>query len=238
MTQFEPLTPQTFPGEIRPPQAGGCGCWVWGCLGVSALFLVLVGGVGFSAFWFAKGKLEAFTDTTPQKFPAIELSEEDVSALKERLHKFSQDLKEDEPTEDLFLTADELNALISSNPDMRGRVFVRIEDDRIGGDISIPTDVLPFGMGTGRFFNASAEFDVSMENGVLIVTLADAKVQGQSLPKEFLDGLRKENIVRDIYKDPKNAEVLRRIEKVTIQDGKVILRVRPPPELDLKVGTP
>ena len=41
--------------------------------------------------------------------------------------------------------------------------------------------------------------------------------------------LRKQNLAKDVDKDPKNAEMLRKLESLEIKDGKIILKVRAKP---------
>ena len=38
--------------------------------------------------------------------------------------------------------------------------------------------------------------------------------------------MRKQNLAKDVYKDPKNAEMIRKLESLEIKDGKIILKVR------------
>ena len=38
--------------------------------------------------------------------------------------------------------------------------------------------------------------------------------------------IRKQNLAKDAYKDPKNAEMIRKLESLEVKDGKIILRVR------------
>lgn len=130
------------------------------------------------------------------------------------------------PTRELVLTADEINALIANEDQLRGRVFVEINDGELFGKISIPTDALPGGK--GRFFNADGRFDVSMENGVLVVRLVGASVNGEDIPPTVMEGFANENLAKDFYKDPKNAEMLRRFESIEVVDDSIRLTLREP----------
>ena len=152
------------------------------------------------------------------------MSAEELAEVETRVNDFKESLEEGESSNDLVLTADEINALINSQPQLKGRLFVTIKDGRIAGDVSIPTDFLPGGK--GRFFNASGTFDVTLENGVLIVTLASATVQGNPVPAEFIEQMRGENLARDAYNDPEVADTLRKFESLTIVDDKIILTPR------------
>lgn len=202
----------------------GCGCWAWGCAGV-----LLVGVLGFAAlaggtYWVARNLINTYTSDQPQQLAKVEYEGEKLEALQGRVKAFSESIKEGSETEDLVLSADDLNALISADENLRGKVFVRIENGQVAGDVSFPLDQLP--MGKGRYFNASASFDVMLERGLLMIILADAEVRGEKLPAEFLRQMRGENLAQELYKNPETAKVLERIDEITIGDGEVILRVR------------
>ncbi|WP_404310807.1 hypothetical protein [Neorhodopirellula lusitana] len=127
---------------------------------------------------------------------------------------------------ELVLTANEINALINSEEELRKRVFVRIEDGRLFGTISIPTDMVPGG--SGRYLNADGEFDVSMKDGILVVRLVDASVKGERIPDEILEGFSQGNLAKDAYKDTKNAEILRKFESIEVKDDSIILKLKTP----------
>jgi hypothetical protein len=40
--------------------------------------------------------------------------------------------------------------------------------------------------------------------------------------------IRKENLAKDAYKDPKNAEAIRKFESLQVQGGRVIIKAHPP----------
>ena len=107
---------------------------------------------------------------------------------------------------------------------MKGKIHVRIENGLVAGDVSVPTDAIPGGK--GRYFNGSATFDVSMDEGVLIVTLADADVNGQPVPAQVLEAMARENLAKDMYKDPEVAKALKRIDSVEVADDLIILKVK------------
>jgi hypothetical protein len=205
-------------------RSGSRGC-LYGCLGVivGGLLLMLCAGIG--VYWFVKGQIEKYTSTEPMQIPTVDYSEEQMAELKGRVDAFTQAIDAGTtPAEDLVLTAEEINALIGSDEKMRGKFFVKIENDQVSGDVSIPLDGVPGGK--GRYFNGSASVAVSMEGGVLIVTLTAAEVNGEPVPQEIVDAIGQENLAKDMYKDPDNAKVLRKFESVSVEGDKLILKVR------------
>ncbi|KAA5541113.1 hypothetical protein FYK55_19690 [Roseiconus nitratireducens] len=219
---FEPQTNEFD----APRQTSGSnrGC-LWGCLIVAGLLISVVLCMVIGSYWFLTNQIAKYTSDQPVELPTVQYSEEELATLEARVESFRQKLESGEtPEQDLVLTAEEINALIGKNEDLRGRVYVKIENGKVKGDVSFPLDNFPGG--SGRFFNGSASFDVSMENGVLIVTADQAEVNGDPVPEAFMEGLRRENLARDVYKDPKNAKFMRQFKDIRIQDDKVILEVR------------
>lgn len=213
--------------EVQPaPPKSGCGCWVWGCLTV-----VVIGLLGFAlaawlSFRFIGGQIEKYTDETPQELPVVEYGEQELAALETKLEDFKEKIRTDQPVEDLVLTADDINAMIASKEELKGKVFIKIEDGQVKGDISIPLDKLPLGMGKGRYLNASAGFKVAVANGILVVTMEEAEVNGEVVPEEIMKELRRENLVKDVKFEDDTRKALARIESIEVEDGKVVLKVR------------
>lgn len=215
----------------------GKGCLFWGCLITATVLLLLAIGIVWSVYSLMSGLVNQYTSTEPMEIAVVELPEEEMKALNERYEAFEQAIKAGENPGDLELTAEEINALISQEEDLAGRVFVRIENGQLGGDISVPTDFVPL-LGKGRFFNATGEFDASMDNGVLVVTLADATVNGAPVPAEALQAFKSENLAKSLYDDADTAKVLRKFESLTIEGDKVILKARPANELPADEDAP
>jgi len=172
-----------------------------------------------------RGKSEAGSDVlTPlasEETPSEESSREpNTDAVPDLGAKAAPTVRE------LVLTADEINALIASKPDLRGRIFVEINEGNVSGKVSFPTDIVPGG--AGRFFNADAEFDVSMQDGILVVRLLDASVKGERVPQEILDAFARENLAKDVYNDPDNAEMLRKFDSIEVVDDSIVLRLKEP----------
>ena len=222
-----------------PHQRGGekkkGSCLMYGCLIALVVGLLLSVGGGFTGYWFVKRQVSNFTSTEPVELPVVEYSEEELAEIESRVEEFKETVESGEVPGALVLTADDINALIARKEDLKGKLFVTVQDGQISGDVSIPTDFLPGGK--GRYVNASATFNVSLDGGVLIVTLADATVRGEKVPQKIIEALAKENLAKDAYKDPKAAEILRRFDSLTIEDDKIILTPRTVTDMGQDVDT-
>ncbi len=251
-----------------PPAKSGWGCLLWGCLGTVLVSVLLTIGLGFAGYYALTGQVKKYTETTPQDFPIVEATEEEIEAIQERIERFqaTAGIGEDsettgegevveavadadapadtpEPLRELVLTADDINALISTDETFAGKAFIEIQDDQLLAHLSFPTDAIPGGK--GRFLNVDGELRASMDGGVLIVRLVDAKVKGEPLPGQFIDAISADNLAADLYNDPDNAAMLKKFETIEVRDGVVRMRLKEeaidgpkdPPAEAIEVGT-
>lgn len=219
----------------EPPEAlsGQRGCFFYGCLIASilaVLVMILMAVGGFFLYRFVNQMVRDYTATAPRELPKVEMADKNRRELKNRVEAFRKAVDEGAPSEPLVLTSDDLNVLIEDNEDLKGRFFVKVEGDEVKGQVSIPLDPLAQGpfrsMFQGRYLNGTADLQASLRDGVLMVTLDSIEVNGKKPPEEMLTQIRQENLAKDAYKNPKNAETIRKIESLEVKDGKVILKVR------------
>lgn len=222
------------PSSIAPAQ--GRGCFFYGCVfaGVGFILMVTLCGAGtFFMYRFASSLVTQYTGTTPLKLPKVEVSEEKQAELRDRVEAFRKALDSGEETPPLVLTSNDVNALIEQSKEFKDKIFITLEKDKIKGQISLPLDAIGenvpiFGpMVRGRYLNGEAELNVLLKDGVPTVTLEDIEVNGKHLPDEVMTNLRQENLAKDALKDRKNAEMLRKLESVELEDGKLIIKARP-----------
>jgi hypothetical protein len=213
---------QTFADSPVAEKSFPWGCLLGGCLSVVLLIVIGISASIYAGYRFYKSQLDTYTSSQPVEIQSVEYTDEEVAAVKQRIEDFKSALEKGEAPEQLVLTADEINAIISSQKELKGKLFVKIEDGEIKGEASFPLpEAIP--LGKGRYFNGSMSLKASLENGVLIVTVDDAEVNGKAVPEEFMNGLRKQNLAKDAYNDVKTAEFLRKFESLTIDDNKNIL---------------
>jgi hypothetical protein len=205
------------------------GCFFYGCLTAIVLF-VIVGLCAFLAVRYARNQFNACTDTAPMKLPKVEMSDAEYQQLEARAKTFNDGMDQGKATEPLVLTEREINALLfksANTKELADRVYVSLNGTNITGQISVPLSGLGW-IGKNRYLNGEATFNVSLENGVLIVTAKEVRVKGKPLPETFMGALRQENLAKDAYKDPKNAEVIRKVDSLRVDDGRVVIKARAP----------
>ena len=205
------------------------GCLFYGCLTVVILGIFVVAGITFG-IWKLKEYALSYTDTMPREFARVIIPPEKIAEFSERIDAFSSAVKEGKNTGPLVLTAEEVNALIYDHmgfKELKGGIQVSFNDDKIKGQVSIPLDKLVFGLGEGRYLNGSASFNVSCENGVLIVALDSLEVKGRQVPDIIMSQLRSENLAKNLYKDVENAKLIKRLKRIQLRDGKLIIEAGP-----------
>lgn len=212
--------------DSRPRQRG---CFFYGCVISSVLAVLLIIALAVLAFFamrFFSGLVDEWTSPAPAELPKVQVSEEVRTSVRDRVNAFRKALTEGTAVDPLVLDSDDLNALIEENPDLRGRIFARVEGDKLKAKISFPLEKLKIGMLKGRYLNGEAELKASLGDGILVVTLETLEVNGKHPPERFLSELRKQNLAKDAYDNPDNAEMIRRFESLEIKDGKIILKPR------------
>ena len=211
--------------EINPPKKRGC--LFYGCLSLTvfALLMVILGIFGYYFFKStSKRWIQDYTETAPAEIEKVEYTRDQMDALLVRVAGFKEALDRGTNLLELLLTADDLNALINGERELKDKLFVRIDDDKIKGEVSMPLqDLGPFKL-NGRYLNGTASFKVAMKNGVLDVRLLDVQVKGKPLPAMVLNEFKKNNLAQNYQKDPKIAADIARFETVQITNGTVILR--------------
>ncbi|MEZ6091108.1 MAG: hypothetical protein R3C05_24420 [Pirellulaceae bacterium] len=206
---YEPQDPNAI-----PVQKSGKGCFFYGCL-ASVVLIVLILVCSGGVYWYAMGQFQKYTSATPQELPVVELEEAELQELEGRVDGFKNKLESGATVEPLILTADEINAMIARDEDVRGKVFVKINDGQITGDVSIPI--------ANRYLNASASFEASIVNDNLFVNLKSASVKGEPVPQEFIDQMGAENLAKEFNKNPEASKVIKRLESISIEGDKIIL---------------
>src|SRR6185436_10902493 len=98
----------------------------YGCLvGLVLLLMVILGGL--FGLYYAKKMFKDFTDAAPAVLPQVRLSRDEINRVQQRIDNFRQAVRQGKTAEPLKLTADEINALIATDPDLavlKGKLYV------------------------------------------------------------------------------------------------------------------
>jgi hypothetical protein len=229
--EFSDYPKSTPPGYEEPPRQHGC--FFYGCIIASILSVLLVIAVGaflFLGYRMLGRAIEEYTSTTPRELPKVEMPAEQRRNAQDRWAAFRKALEETKPSEPLVLNSDEINALIDEQEDLKdlkGMVYVSIDQDKLKGQISIPLEkFVNVGLTRGRFLNGEAEIKATVANDVLVMTLESIEVNGKTMPAEAMAQLRGQNLAENAYKDPKKAALLNNLQSVEIKDGKLTIKAK------------
>ncbi len=214
-----------------PPPKKGLGCFARGCLTLVVFAIVLgiacVAGMywGFQRnsaimhgiYWLTKAHAIA---QGPVPLPEFTPSDQQLEAVHERCQDFEQKARAGQPAE-LELTADDINTLIATNQEMRGKLFVSIEENRLRCQTSVPLG--EFIRRPAYHFNGDITVEpkgaASLENP----QLSRITVNGLSIPSDLLNWKYRSKRLRDYLADYRNGSGVGGIE---IRGGILILRSR------------
>ena len=211
---------------VTPPKKRGC--LFYGCLALLLCGLILT-VLAYAGYRYASRTINRwvneYTDTAPLKIENVEISSAELSALQKRIAAFGEALESQRS--ELLLSADEINALIAKDPtlkDLRGKLFVIIEADRIKGKISLPLENIGPLKLKGRYLNGVATFKVFLERRNLSVRVDRVEVKGKPLPPVVLSELQKQNFGQEIQNNPEAGRTLKKFDSIQIKDGQLILK--------------
>jgi hypothetical protein len=212
----------------EPPPKKKHGCFFYGCIIaiiLAVLALICIGAIVYVGYnWYSRMLME-WTGTAPVPIPSVTLAEEERKALDDRIAAFKKALDDGQAAE-LILTADEINAEIAKTKELSGKVFVKINGDEITADVSVPLGETGFPGTKGRYFNGSGTFNITVEDGEIVVIARELEANGKKLPAEAKQQLAKQNLAQNFNPDPETYKYIRKFESIKIKDGKVYIKAK------------
>jgi hypothetical protein len=189
--------------RTEPPPKRGMGCFAKGCLILIALGILLV-VVGVGGTW---GLRQIYLSDKPAPIPEAAAPSEPSAAapgetssttlsgtsavVRERLNTMKKAARSHEQT-DVEFTAADINAMIAANRKSRGTAFVRIDDNVMQAQFSIPLERFDvpfqnaFGLGD-RYLNATVTMAATPGTNASTVQLSEVTLNGHRIPADLLD---------------------------------------------------
>src|SRR5215470_6490892 len=178
-----------------PPPRKGLGCFARGCLVLTLFAVVLaiacIAGMywGFhrnsavihGVYWLSK--VQAIGQA-PTPIPQFTASDAQIQSVHERCEDFEQKTRAGQPAE-LELTADDVNTLIATNQDVRGKAFVSIDGNRLRCQASVPLG--EFIGRSGYYFNGEVAVELKSAESLENPQLSRVSVNGQAIPPDLLN---------------------------------------------------
>ncbi len=218
------------PFADSPPPAKGPNCLLLSLLGcgtVLALIIVTAVVAVYFAHSFFKKMVEQYTETAPVTLPQVSTPPEQVKETVARWRTFLDTVKAGKAAAPLCLNQDEINAIIQHDPewkDLAKHVYIYLKDDLIQAKVSLPLEQFKMKMLADRYFNGEATFDVHIRNGVLYVFIQDLAIGGKPLSGEIMQGIRAENLAKNINRDnPEFGALVQLLASVSVKDNHLIV---------------
>ena len=156
----------------------------------------------------------------PWQYPKFTASDAQIQSVHERCEDFEQKARAGQPAE-LELTADDINTLIATNQDLRGKIFASIDGERLRCQASVPLgDLIPR---SGYYFNGDITVELKSAESLENPQLNRIMVNGESVPPDLLNWKYRSKRLRDYLAEYRNGSGVGTME---IRDGKLILRSR------------
>ncbi len=208
-------------------------CILYGCLTMVVIFIILgVAGILGARYGYKK-LVGTYTSPTAAQLPEVTYTGDELQSLTNRLNAFQMTANALTNEATLKLSARDINILIHSQDELkeaRDRFFVEIEDDTIKSAVSVPLDNFGLEALKGRYLNGKAGLKVEVKDGQLTVNLDSLEVNGTRVSPSFMTQLKSENLAKDVKLDPETKKMLQRVEKLSIENGELILKLKSAPE--------
>lgn len=171
--------------------------------------------------------------STPREIPQVETSEAEQEAVKNRWEEFKMTSRNPPavvapqtpeapgavpaptPTNQIVLTASDINQLIAANRKSRGKAFVTIENNALRAEVSVPLDKAGLG---GRYLNGVLQIRAAPDGDPRNAEITEVSHGGVS--DKVLNALLGFRSLRS-YADQYASEL--GITRFTIEDNKVVI---------------
>jgi hypothetical protein len=212
----------TTPTWIEPPprhESGGMGCFAKGCLILVVFLLVLAGAFVFGTVYAVRHlRTSLLAPTSVALAPNNSTSDEQQMALA-KWKIFERSARAHAPAR-IEMTAEELNALIASEPKLRDRAFVSIENDIGRVQVSFQLTDVPWLRGS--YVNGECVVRPSANGDPDRATVTDVVLNGHSIDDVALTWRYPFSLRRFISEWTEQND----LKTFQIRDGKVILETR------------
>jgi hypothetical protein len=220
---------------IDPPEKKRHGCLFYGCITLICFALVVAVAAFFIIRYFvtvANKTIAEYTETQPMTFPTVDMPEDELRKLQDRLTAFAnaKDAHSNGPR--LELSSRDINTLALSSTNfkgLKGMIYVDIEGDKIKGEVSLPLEKFfraPFVHTKGRYLNGVGTFTVGVSNEMPAVYVQSLEVKGKSLPPEFMIQLLGKNMAEGFENNPTNAAAIGHYQSIQVKDGKLVVKAK------------
>jgi hypothetical protein len=204
---------------VEPPPQQGMGCVGKGCIILFAFFLFLCLAFAGGTYLAVRYLRTSYFVSSQTPLPATTATQEEQQLAKEKWDNFERGERAHEARR-IEMTADELNALIASEPDLRGKGYVTIDDDTARLKVSMSLDKVK--MLRGRYINAECAVQSAPDGDPSQARFTEILVNGKPVGQDVLNWRGPWGFRRYVEEWTSRGK----IKTFEIRDGKVILESR------------
>ena len=212
------------------------GCFAKGCLALIIAGLILVAVVVGGGFFVVNRAVHIFTATEPAQIQMRPATPAELQVAEAKLDTLRSAVRNHQEATIEF-NADEINALISNEPEFRGargHARVTIANSLASLEVSAPLDSMRWNRLKGRWFNGNVQFGFSYVDDNFNFDIQSAIANGHQFPKAILTGefMRSfnrsfnESFHRESGKHAGTNDLWRHIKMASLQNDKLIVTIR------------
>ena len=202
-----------------PPAQRGMGCFGKGCLILLAFFIFLVVAFIGGTFVAVRVLRTSYFATSQVQLPVASATEQEQQNARAKWYDFERAARA-HAARRVEMTADELNALIASEPGLRGKALVTVDNDTARLRISVSLDELR--MLRGRYMNAECTVQSAADGDPAHARFTSIVVNGKAVGEDVLNWRGPWGFRRYIEQWTDKND----LKTFEIRDGKVILESR------------
>jgi hypothetical protein len=222
--------------QTPPPAPRGMGCFAKGCLTLIIVVLVLGAVLIGGGFFVVNRAIHIFTATAPAQIQMRPATSAELQVAEAKLDTLRSAVRNRQEATVEF-NADEINALISNEPEFRGargHARVAIANSIASLELSAPLDSMRWNWLKGRWFNGNVQFGFSYVDDNLNFDIRSAEANGHQFPRailtsEFMQSFNRsfnESFHRESGKHANTNDLWRHIKMASLQNDKLIVTTR------------
>jgi hypothetical protein len=170
--------------------------------------------------------LNRYTDTQPVPLPGVSISSAALDQLIQRVEDFRDDLRAGRTPAPLVLSADEVNALIANDPELKalkGKFYVLLNGDALKAKVSLPMEDLGLPRFQGRYLNGIASLGIELHNGILYVYALEFAAKGKPIPTAYMNVIRRQNLAARTNDNARASVALNLLQSIEIKGSRLIV---------------
>ncbi len=167
-----------------PPPQRGMGCFGKGCLILFCFLLLLAAAFVGGSFLAVRYLRSSYFVSNSVQLPSVNATPEEQQMAQTKWNEFERAARAHTPAR-IELTASEINALIASEPDLRGKAYVAIDADTARLQASVPLEFISWLH--GRYMNAECSVQSDVQGDVANLRIFNVIVNGKPVGEDVLD---------------------------------------------------